>query len=147
MSSKFLLTVQEETETNTCIHFLPPLCSFPCTFLPFSTIPPFCLFLILFFFCSFRLPFFFFPPPPYLPPCSPLPLQKSLDVFYVQPDPDCSPDDPLWFSSTPLDRRILESLLIRILLVRDIYSDKQLLEENTEENTEEEGGGETVGGE
>lgn len=82
-------------------------------------------------------------PPPYLPPCSPLPLQKSLDVFYVQPDPDCSPDDPLWFSSTPLDRRILESLLIRILLVRDIYSDKQLLEENTEE----EGGGETVGGE
>lgn len=91
--------------------------------------------------------FIFFPPPPYLPPCSPLPLQKSLDVFYVQPDPDCSPDDPLWFSSTPLDRRILESLLIRILLVRDIYSDKQLLEENTEENTEEEGGGETVGGE
>uniref|UniRef100_A0A3B4FGF9 Zinc finger MYM-type containing 2 n=1 Tax=Pundamilia nyererei TaxID=303518 RepID=A0A3B4FGF9_9CICH len=73
--------------------------------------------------------------------------RSNLDVFYVQPDPDCSPDDPLWFSSTPLDRRILESLLIRILLVRDIYSDKQLLEENTEENTEEEGGGETVGGE
>uniref|UniRef100_A0A669DIK4 Zinc finger MYM-type containing 2 n=1 Tax=Oreochromis niloticus TaxID=8128 RepID=A0A669DIK4_ORENI len=73
----------------------------------------------------------------------PLSLQKSLDVFYVQPDPACSPDDPLWFSSTPLDRRILESLLIRVLLVRDIYSDKQL----QEENTEEEGGGETVGGE
>lgn len=99
-----------------------------------------------FFFCSF-LPLAILFPPPYLPPRSPLSLQKSLDVFYVQPDPDCSPDDPLWFSSTPLDRRILESLLIRILLVRDIYSDKQLLEENTEENTEEEGGGETVGGE
>uniref|UniRef100_A0A3Q4H114 Zinc finger, MYM-type 2 n=1 Tax=Neolamprologus brichardi TaxID=32507 RepID=A0A3Q4H114_NEOBR len=69
--------------------------------------------------------------------------RSNLDVFYVQPDPDCSPDDALWFSSTPLDRRILESLLIRILLVRDIYSDKQLLEENTEE----EGGGETVEGE
>uniref|UniRef100_A0A3Q0R6F4 Zinc finger MYM-type containing 2 n=1 Tax=Amphilophus citrinellus TaxID=61819 RepID=A0A3Q0R6F4_AMPCI len=70
-------------------------------------------------------------------------LQKSLDIFYVQPDPACSSDDPLWFSSTPLDRRILESLLIRLLLVRDIYTDKQLLEENAEEG----GGGEAVGGE
>ncbi|XP_044071844.1 zinc finger MYM-type protein 2 [Siniperca chuatsi] len=67
-------------------------------------------------------------------------LRERLDVFYVQPNPACSPEDPLWFSSTPLERQILESLLTRVLLVRDIYTDKQLLEE-------EEGGGEAVGGE
>uniref|UniRef100_A0A3B4Z321 Zinc finger MYM-type containing 2 n=1 Tax=Stegastes partitus TaxID=144197 RepID=A0A3B4Z321_9TELE len=60
-------------------------------------------------------------------------LRERLDIFYVQPDPDCGPDDPLWFSSTPLERRILESLLTRILLVRDIYTDKQQLEEEEEE--------------
>uniref|UniRef100_A0A8C4EUV3 Zinc finger, MYM-type 2 n=1 Tax=Dicentrarchus labrax TaxID=13489 RepID=A0A8C4EUV3_DICLA len=60
-------------------------------------------------------------------------LRERLDVFYVQPDPACSPDDPLWFSSTPLERRILESLLTRVLLVRDIYTDKQHLEEDEEE--------------
>lgn len=64
-----------------------------------------------------------------LPPISPALLQDRLDVFYVQPDPACSPDGPLWFSSTPLERWILESLLTRVLLVRDIYTDKQNQEE------------------
>ncbi|XP_045910813.1 zinc finger MYM-type protein 2 isoform X2 [Micropterus dolomieu] len=59
----------------------------------------------------------------------PVLLQERLDVFYVQPDPACSPEDPLWFSSTPLERRMLESLLTRVLLVRDIYTDKELLQE------------------
>ncbi|XP_068593230.1 zinc finger MYM-type protein 2 [Cebidichthys violaceus] len=68
-------------------------------------------------------------------------LRERLDVFYVQPDPSCGPDDPLWFSSTPLERQILESLLTRVLLVRDVYTDKQHLEE------EEEDGGEAAGGE
>lgn len=70
-------------------------------------------------------------------------LRERLDVFYVQPDPACSPDGSLWFSSTPLERRILESLLTRVLLVRDIYTDK----EHLEEDEEEEGGGERAGGE
>ncbi|XP_008279816.1 zinc finger MYM-type protein 2 [Stegastes partitus] len=70
-------------------------------------------------------------------------LRERLDIFYVQPDPDCGPDDPLWFSSTPLERRILESLLTRILLVRDIYTDKQQLEEEEEEEDR----GEAAGGE
>ncbi|XP_070831912.1 zinc finger MYM-type protein 2 [Chaetodon trifascialis] len=74
--------------------------------------------------------------------CPPL-LRERLDVFYVQPDPACGPDDPLWFSSTPLERQILESLLTRVLLVRDIYTDKQHLEEDEEEEDR----GEAVGGE
>ncbi|KAM4561806.1 zinc finger MYM-type protein 2 [Fundulus diaphanus] len=70
-------------------------------------------------------------------------LWERLDVFYVQPDPACSPSDPVWFSSTPLDRQILESLLTRVLLVRDIYTDKPLLEEDDDEEDH----GEEVGGE
>ncbi|XP_047192979.1 zinc finger MYM-type protein 2 [Scophthalmus maximus] len=73
-------------------------------------------------------------------------LRERLDVFYVQPDPACGPDDPLCFTSTPLERRILESLLTRVLLVRDIYTDKQRLGEE-EEDGEEEDGGEVAGGE
>ncbi|XP_034417093.1 zinc finger MYM-type protein 2 [Cyclopterus lumpus] len=65
--------------------------------------------------------------------CPPL-LRQRLDVFYVQPDPASGPDDPLQFSTTPLERQILESLLTRVLLVRDVYTDKQRQEE-------EEGGG------
>ncbi|XP_026150725.1 zinc finger MYM-type protein 2 [Mastacembelus armatus] len=70
-------------------------------------------------------------------------LQERLDVFYVQPDLGCGPDDPLWFSSTPLERQILESLLTRVLLVRDIYTDRQHLEEEEDEGDR----GEAAGGE
>ncbi|XP_008430028.1 zinc finger MYM-type protein 2 [Poecilia reticulata] len=70
--------------------------------------------------------------------CPPL-LWERLDVFYVQPDPACSSGDPVWFSSTPLERQILESLLTRVLLARDIYTDKPLREE--EEDEEERGEG------
>ncbi|XP_068428408.1 zinc finger MYM-type protein 2 isoform X2 [Clinocottus analis] len=65
-------------------------------------------------------------------------LRERLDVFYVQPVPACGPDDPLWFSSTPLERRLLDSLLTRVLLVRDVYTDTQ---RRDEEDEEEEGGG------
>ncbi|XP_041857452.1 zinc finger MYM-type protein 2 [Melanotaenia boesemani] len=71
-------------------------------------------------------------------------LRERLDVFYVQPDPASGPDDPLWFSSMPLERQILEGLLTRALLVRDIYTDKQHLEEDEEEEADR---SEEVGGE
>lgn len=72
-------------------------------------------------------------------PSSPPLLWERLDVFYVQPDPARGPGDPVWFSSTPLERQILESLLTRVLLARDIYTDKPLWEE--EEDEEECGDG------
>ncbi|XP_013879319.1 zinc finger MYM-type protein 2 isoform X2 [Austrofundulus limnaeus] len=71
--------------------------------------------------------------------CPPL-LWKRLDVFYLQPDPACSPGDSVWFSSTPLERTVLESLLTRVLLVQDIYTDKQ--DEEEEEDCSEEVQGE-----
>ncbi|XP_047456959.1 zinc finger MYM-type protein 2 [Mugil cephalus] len=78
-------------------------------------------------------------------------LRERLDVFYVQPDPSRGPDDPLWFSSTPLERQILENLLTRVLLVRDVYTDRQHLQDEgdkeDEKGEEKEDGGEPVGGE
>ncbi|KAF3843518.1 hypothetical protein F7725_002367 [Dissostichus mawsoni] len=61
--------------------------------------------------------------------CPPVVVAGASRRLYVQPDPSCSPDDPLWFSSTPLERQILESLLTRVLLVRDVYTDTPHLEE------------------
>uniref|UniRef100_A0A674D3R1 Zinc finger MYM-type containing 2 n=1 Tax=Salmo trutta TaxID=8032 RepID=A0A674D3R1_SALTR len=63
-------------------------------------------------------------------------LRQRMDVFYVQPEASgCSSDSDssLWFSSTPLDRSVLESILTPLLLVKDIYRERHL---------EEEGGGE-----
>lgn len=54
---------------------------------------------------------------------SPPSLRDRLDLFYVQPDPARDPDGQLWFTSTPLERQILEKLLTRVLLVRDVYTD------------------------
>lgn len=63
---------------------------------------------------------------------SPPSLRDRLDLFYVQPDPACDPDGQLWFTSTPLERQILEKLLARVLLVRDVYTDKHYLEADME---------------
>lgn len=41
----------------------------------------------------------------------------------------------LWFSSSPLERSVLESLLTRVLLVRDVYQ-----ENRPDDEAEEEGG-------
>ncbi|CAB1328868.1 unnamed protein product [Coregonus sp. 'balchen'] len=65
-------------------------------------------------------------------------LRQRMDVFYVQPEASgssCDSDSSLWFSSTPLDRSVLESILTPLLLVKDIYRERHLEEE-------EEGGGE-----
>nr|XP_043870739.1 zinc finger MYM-type protein 2 [Solea senegalensis] len=66
----------------------------------------------------------------------PTSLRQRLDVFYVQPDRASGADEPLWFTSQPLERRILESLLTRVLLVRDIYTDKPRPQEEEEDDEE-----------
>lgn len=58
-----------------------------------------------------------------------------MDVFYMQPEASgCSSDSDssLWFSSTPLDRSVLESILTPLLLVKDIYRERHLEEEEEE---------------
>lgn len=57
-------------------------------------------------------------------PClSPASVRDSADVLYLQPEPVGSPDGQ-WYSSTPLQTPALESLLTRVLMVRDVYLEK-----------------------
>ena len=60
-----------------------------------------------------------------LPPnhCSPESLRTRNDVFYLQPERSCIAESPLWYSVIPMDRSMLESMLNRILAVREIYEE------------------------
>lgn len=60
----------------------------------------------------------------YLAKCPP-DLQQRSDLFYLQPDHSSAPDSPIWFSSIPLDRNVLENMLVRILLIKDIYEENE----------------------
>ncbi|XP_017577085.1 zinc finger MYM-type protein 4 isoform X3 [Pygocentrus nattereri] len=71
----------------------------------------------------------------YLSKCSDSVKQRS-DIFYLQPESSCHPSSPMWYSSQPLERPIMESMLTRILAVRDVHLDpKQLLDSSDEESS------------
>ncbi|XP_018602130.1 zinc finger MYM-type protein 3-like isoform X3 [Scleropages formosus] len=59
----------------------------------------------------------------YLSKCSGTVRNRS-DLFYLQPERSCVAESPLWYSSVPVDRATLESMLNRILAVKEIYSDQ-----------------------
>uniref|UniRef100_A0A8C0WW13 TRASH domain-containing protein n=1 Tax=Castor canadensis TaxID=51338 RepID=A0A8C0WW13_CASCN len=64
---------------------------------------------------------------------SPQNLNQRMDVFYLQPECSSSTDSPVWYTSTSLDRNTLENMLVRVLLVKDIYDkDNYELDEDTE---------------
>uniref|UniRef100_A0A3Q2TE31 Zinc finger MYM-type containing 4 n=1 Tax=Fundulus heteroclitus TaxID=8078 RepID=A0A3Q2TE31_FUNHE len=56
----------------------------------------------------------------YLSKCSESVKQRT-NMFYLHPERCCVPNSPLWFSSTPLDDSTMESMLIRILTVRELH--------------------------
>ncbi|KAM4700274.1 zinc finger MYM-type protein 2 isoform 1-T2 [Discoglossus pictus] len=53
---------------------------------------------------------------------SPENLDQRMDVFYLKPEISATPDSPIWYTSTSLDQNTLENMLIRVLLVKDIYA-------------------------
>lgn len=56
-----------------------------------------------------------------------------MDVFYLQPECSSSTDSPVWYTSASLDRNTLENMLVRVLLVKDIYDkDNYELDEDTD---------------
>ncbi|ELW67528.1 Zinc finger MYM-type protein 2 [Tupaia chinensis] len=64
---------------------------------------------------------------------SPQNLNQRMDVFYLQPECSSSTDSPVWYTSTSLDRNTLENMLVRVLLVKDIYDkDNYELDEDTD---------------
>lgn len=58
---------------------------------------------------------------------SPESLRTRNDVFYLQPERSCIAESPLWYSVIPMDRSMLESMLNRILVVREIYEEHSRL--------------------
>nr|XP_015206899.1 PREDICTED: zinc finger MYM-type protein 3-like isoform X1 [Lepisosteus oculatus] len=58
----------------------------------------------------------------YLSKC-PDSMRNRNDVFYLQPERSCIAESPLWYSVIPMDRSMLESMLNRILAVKEIYED------------------------
>ncbi|KAJ8273070.1 hypothetical protein GJAV_G00097050 [Gymnothorax javanicus] len=58
----------------------------------------------------------------YLSKCSDTVKQRT-DLFYLQPERSCVPNSPMWYSSVPLDDSILESMLTRILTVREVHQE------------------------
>ncbi|XP_041075815.1 zinc finger MYM-type protein 3-like [Polyodon spathula] len=64
----------------------------------------------------------------YLSKC-PENMRSRNDVFYLQPERSCIAESPLWYSVIPMDRSMLESMLNRILAVKEIYDDHHTGEE------------------
>ncbi|XP_029814930.1 zinc finger MYM-type protein 3 isoform X2 [Manacus vitellinus] len=62
----------------------------------------------------------------YLSKC-PESLRNRNDVFYLQPERSCIAESPLWYSVIPMDRSTMESMLNRILAVREIYEEHSRL--------------------
>nr|DBA33683.1 TPA: hypothetical protein GDO54_001327 [Pyxicephalus adspersus] len=67
----------------------------------------------------------------YLSKCSESVKQRS-DVFYLQPERSCVPNSPMWFSTMPIDLGTLESMLTRILMVREIHEELTKAKEDSE---------------
>lgn len=59
----------------------------------------------------------------YLSKC-PENLRNRTDVFYLQPERSCVAESPLWYSVIPMDKTMLQSMLSRILAVREVYEEQ-----------------------
>ncbi|KAM4695722.1 zinc finger MYM-type protein 3 [Rhinophrynus dorsalis] len=58
----------------------------------------------------------------YLSKC-PETLRNRGDLFYLQPERSCVAESPLWYSVIPMDKSMLQSMLSRILAVREVYEE------------------------
>ncbi|KAM9320993.1 zinc finger MYM-type protein 4 [Gastrophryne carolinensis] len=67
----------------------------------------------------------------YLSKCSESVKQRS-DVFYLQPERSCVPNSPMWFSALPIDLGTLDSMLTRILMVREVHEELTKAKEDSE---------------
>ncbi|XP_078537259.1 zinc finger MYM-type protein 4 isoform X2 [Lissotriton helveticus] len=59
----------------------------------------------------------------YLSKCSSESVKQRSDVFYLQPERSCVPNSPVWYSAMPIDPGTLDSMLTRILMVREVHEE------------------------
>lgn len=71
--------------------------------------------------CSDRS--FLFSPLLVLPVDSSESVKQRTDVFYLQPERSCVPNSPMWYSTFPIDPGTLDTMLTRILMVREVHEE------------------------
>lgn len=72
----------------------------------------------------------------YLSKCSNSVKQRP-DLFYLQPEASCHPSSPVWYSAQPLESTMMESMLTRILAIRDIHLDSKHQQKYLDSSDEE----------
>lgn len=50
-------------------------------------------------------------------------VKQRSDVFYLQPERSCVPNSPMWYSTFPIDPGTLDTMLTRILMVREVHEE------------------------
>ncbi|NP_001088872.1 glutamine-rich 1 like S homeolog isoform X1 [Xenopus laevis] len=47
-------------------------------------------------------------------------MRGPTDAFYLVPEPVVAPNSPIWYSGQPVNKEVMEQMLTRILLVKDV---------------------------
>uniref|UniRef100_A0A671S2Q1 Zinc finger MYM-type protein 4-like n=1 Tax=Sinocyclocheilus anshuiensis TaxID=1608454 RepID=A0A671S2Q1_9TELE len=71
----------------------------------------------------------------YLSKCSPSVRQRTTD-FYLSPERSCVPNSPMWFSTTSLSDEALDSMLARILTVRELHLERDQSTNETDSDSD-----------
>uniref|UniRef100_A0A673H2X6 Zinc finger MYM-type containing 4 n=1 Tax=Sinocyclocheilus rhinocerous TaxID=307959 RepID=A0A673H2X6_9TELE len=71
----------------------------------------------------------------YLSKCSPSVRQRTTD-FYLSPERSCVPNSPMWFSTSSLSDEVLDSMLTRILTVRELHLEGDKSPNETDSDSE-----------
>ncbi|XP_026087332.1 zinc finger MYM-type protein 4-like isoform X1 [Carassius auratus] len=71
----------------------------------------------------------------YLSKCSPSVRQRTTD-FYLSPERSCVPDSPMWFSTTSLSDEALDSMLTRILAIRELHLERDQSPNETDSDSD-----------
>ncbi|XP_052440707.1 zinc finger MYM-type protein 4 isoform X2 [Carassius gibelio] len=71
----------------------------------------------------------------YLSKCSPG-IRQDTTQFYLSPERSCVPSSPMWFSITSLSDEVLDSMLTRILTVRELHLERETSPNETDSDSD-----------
>ncbi|XP_050993318.1 zinc finger MYM-type protein 4 isoform X3 [Labeo rohita] len=71
----------------------------------------------------------------YLSKCSPG-IRQDTTQFYLSPERSCVPSSPTWFSTTSLNDEALDSMLTRILTVRELHLERDKLPNESDSDSD-----------
>ncbi|XP_058608810.1 zinc finger MYM-type protein 4-like isoform X3 [Onychostoma macrolepis] len=71
----------------------------------------------------------------YLSKCSPG-IRQDTTQFYLSPERSCVPSSPTWFSTTSLNDEVLDSMLTRILTVRELHLERDKSPNETDSDSD-----------